>query len=133
MPSTYMKDAIREYLLTQTTITSYVGNDIYHAARPQGLQTDYICYGVLVPSNDPIVFGRDTANHKWRFDIFSMNENTCWILGEALVTLLNRVAGPFDGMSLYFTTASGPRVIRDTSDEQWYHGMVDAMIGYVRT
>jgi hypothetical protein len=132
MPSTYMKDAIKEYLLTQPSITSYVGTDIYHCARPQGLLTDYICYGVLIPSNDPVVFGRDTANHKWRFDVFSMNENNCWILGEALVTLLNRAAGPFDEMSLYFTTAVGPKVIQDTSDEQWYHGMVDAMIGYVR-
>jgi len=133
MPSTYMKDAIKAYLITQSTITLYVGEDIYHGSSPQNLMTDHIRYQIIVSDNEPAVFGRDTAQHRWRFDIFSMNENNCWIIGEALVTLLNRANGPFDGMGIYFTTASGPRVIPDTSDEQWWHGMVDAMIGYVRT
>jgi hypothetical protein len=128
-----MKDAIKTYLLTQAGVTKYVGNDIYHAQRPQGLLTDYICFGVLVPSNDPVVFGSDTANHKWRFDIFSMNSETCWVLGELLYDLFNRVPGPIGGLDIYFSTAVGPKVIIDTSDEQWSHGMVDATIGYRRT
>ncbi len=128
-----MKDAIKAYLINQSTVTSYVGEDIYHGSSPQNLMTDHIRYQVSVPSNEPIVFGRDTAQHRWRFDIFSMNENSCWIIGEALVTLFNRMKVDIDGLNVYFSSASGPRVIPDTSDEQWWHGMVDATIGYVRT
>lgn len=121
----YIEDSINTWLLTQTAITAYIGSDIYHAAVADSLETDHIRYQSIVPSNEPYAFGTyDTAQPQIQFDIFSKNDSNCLAIGNLLATALNRFTGTMGSNNVIFSTASGPVVMRDTSNEQWYHGIV---------
>lgn len=130
-----LETAIKTWLLTQSAITAYVGSDVYHAARPEGLETDYICYEIIYPSNNPYCFGTtNTAQPVVQFDIFSKNDTSCHTIGNALVTALMFFEGTLDtGLNVISTLdTKGPMVTRDRSDEQWFHGIVEWQPEYER-
>lgn len=140
--------SIYEWLRSQSSITDYVGLDIFHAASPSRLVSDYIVYKMEIPSNEPYSFvSSNTAQPSFRFDVYSKNAYTSLIIGNLLVDLMNRFCGWMDydtdplhpSLTLYpsetlypsdtsehtfsnnviFSVASGPITTR-TSDEQWY-------------
>lgn len=122
-----MEDSIYTYLAANTSISAYVGTDIYFAARPDGLETDYICYDLIDPSNEPYCFGTtNTAQPEFQFSVFSKNCTNCLAIGNLLATALNRYAGEVGtgGNNVIFSTAAGPMVSRDRIDPQWYMGIV---------
>jgi len=132
-----IEDAINTFLLTQTAITAYVGADIYHCALPpdrSSLATDYIRYQMVIPSNEPYAFGdTDTAQPMFQFDIFSKNDASCIAIGNLLATALNRYSGALaTGLTVIYSVAAGPMVMRDTSDEDWYHGVIEWTPEYER-
>lgn len=121
-----IEDSINTYILAQSSITAYVGIDIYHCAAPDGIETDFIRYQVISPANDPYAFGNtNTAQPEIQFDIFSKNDASCLAIGNLLATALNRFSGSMGSSqsNVIYSTASGPMIMRDV-DEQWYHGIV---------
>jgi len=123
-----IEESINTWLLAQATITAYVGADIYHASRPQGLETDYICYEMIIPSNEPYAFGdTDTAQPSFQFSIFSKRDDSCIAIGNLLVSALNRYSGSLGtgGNVVINSIARGPMVRRDESDETWFMGIVE--------
>jgi hypothetical protein len=123
-----IEDSINTYVLAQSGITAYIGQDIYHATRPDGLDTDYICYEMTVPSNEPYAFDNTNTAQPWfQFSIFSKSDARAIAIGNLLVDALNRFTGSL-GTScniVIYSTAKGPQVTRDTSDEQWFMGIVE--------
>lgn len=120
-----IEEAINTWLLTQTQITAYIGADIYFLAAPDLLESDFIRYQIVAPSNEPYSFvSSNTAQPDIQFDIFSKYDTRCVEIGTLLATALNRLTGSFGGMNIIFSTASGPMVERDLSNEQWWHGIV---------
>lgn len=121
-----IEGSIYTYLTAQSSITAYVGLDIYHGAAPDLLETDFIRYQVIVPSNEPYAFGTtDVAQPEIQFDVFSKSDANCIAIGNLLATALNRFTGAVGtgGNNVIFARASGPMVMRD-QDEQWWHGIV---------
>ena len=129
-----IEDAINTYLLTQSTITAYVGNDIYHCAIQENLETDYIRYQMIIASNDPVEFAdKTTAQPTFQFDIFSKNDSSALAIGNALVTALHGFSGSLaTGINVVTSMARGPLIMRDGTDEQWYHGIVEWNPEYAR-
>jgi hypothetical protein len=132
-----IEDAINTWMLTQTAITAYVGTNIFHCAltpAEQGCETDYIRYQMVIPSNEPYAFtDSNTAQPMFQFDIFSKNDASCIAIGNLLATALNRFVGTLaSGLVVIFSTAAGPMVIRDPSDEEWFHGIVEWTPEYER-
>lgn len=124
----YIEDSIKTYILEQSTITAYIGDNVYHAARPDGLEVDYITYEMITPSNEPYAFANtDTAQPWFQFSIFSKNDSRAIAIGNLLVTALNRYSGALGtgGNTIIFGPARGPQVTRDRSDEQWFMGIVE--------
>lgn len=124
----YIEDSIYTYLQSIATITAYVGQDVYHAARPEGLDTDYITYEMVTPSNEPYAFGNTNTAQPWfQFSIFSKNDARCIAIGNLLVDACNRFSGSLGtGCNVVINgSARGPRVNRDRSDEAWYMGIVE--------
>ncbi|MCK9570440.1 hypothetical protein M0R72_15945 [Candidatus Pacearchaeota archaeon] len=123
----FIENAIYNYILSQPGITSYVGQDIYSADAPtdSNMQTDYIRYQVITKENDPLYFGLTKCGEVMiQIDTFSKLQANCIAIGSLLVTALNRFSGAIDtGITVHFSTISGPVVARDTSNEQWYHGI----------
>lgn len=123
-----IEDSIYTYLQSISTITAYVGQDIYHAARPDNLETDYITYEMIAPSNEPYAFGNTNTAQPWfQFSIFSKNDARCIAIGNLLVDALNRYSGALGsgGNVIIYSVSRGPKVSRDGSDEQWYMGVVE--------
>lgn len=130
-----IEESINTYILAQSSITAYIGNDLYHAARPDGLETDYITYEMTVSSNEPYAFGNtDTAQPWFQFSIFSKNDSRCIAIGNLLASALNRFSGSMGTSSsvVIYSVARGPMVTRDRSDEQWYMGIVEWYPEYER-
>jgi hypothetical protein len=132
-----IEDAISTFVLTQTAITAYIGNDVYFGALPSGyeeLTTDYIVYFMVSPDNTPASFGdTTTARPRFQFGIFSKNATSAIAIGNLLVTALHGFRGTLaSGIVVLTSFASGPEVNRDTSDEQWYHGIVEWEVEYTR-
>jgi hypothetical protein len=122
-----LEGSIYTYLAAHSAISAYVGMDIYHGAAPDLIETDFIRYQVIVPSNEPYAFGTtDTAQPEVQFDIFSKSDANCIAIGNLLATALNRFTGAVgtSGNNVIFSRSSGPMVMRDASDEQWWHGIV---------
>ena len=121
-----LEDAINTYILTQSAITAYVGTDVFFGAGGELLESDYIRYVMISPSNEPYAFGTtDTAQPTMQFDIFSKDDSRCTEIGTLLATVLNRFQGTLaTGLNVINSAASGPMVIRDPRDEQWWHGIV---------
>jgi hypothetical protein len=123
----FIENALYNYIITQSGITAYVGNDVYSADAPvnSGLETDYIRYQVITKENDPLYFGLTKCGEVTiQIDTFSKLQANCIAIGALLVTALNRFSGAIDtGITVHFSTISGPIVERDTSNEQWYHGI----------
>jgi hypothetical protein len=108
-------------------ISAYVGTDIYLGALPDGIVSDCIRYQIVSPSNEPYAFGStNCAQPRIQFDIFSKSAANALAIGNFLATAFNRFQGAvgYAGNNVIFSTASGPMVMRDTSDEQWWHGVV---------
>lgn len=130
-----IEDSINTYVLAQSSITAYIGADIYHAARPDGLETDYITYEMTVPSNEPYAFGNTNTAQPWfQFSIFSKSDARCIAIGNLLADALNRFSGSLGTSSntVIYSISRGPMVTRDRSDEQWYMGIVEWMPEYER-
>jgi hypothetical protein len=140
-----LEGAIYTYMTTTPSIAAYVGADVYHGAAPDGIDSTFIRYQIIMPSNEPYSFASsNTAQPEVQIDIFSKSDADCIALGNIIATALNRLTGDFGmlcmsegilmsttlymgGSSLInviFSTASGPMVMRDPSDEQWWHGIV---------
>jgi len=119
--------SINTYLAAQSSITAYVGTDIYHGAAPDLIETDFIRYQLIMPSNEPYAFGTtDTAQPEIQFDVFSKSDTNCIAIGNLLASALNRFSGAVgtSGNNVISSIASGPMVMRDETDEQWWHGIV---------
>lgn len=132
-----IEDSINTYLLTQSSITAYVGSRIYCIDADQDETQDYIRYQMVIPSNEPYSFGdTNTAQPRFQFDVFSKSKANCLAIGNLLVTALNRFIGTLAvGTIVIFSTANGPMVTRDTSSEEWngwYHGVVEWKPEYER-
>jgi putative hemolysin len=111
---------------TLTTVAAYVGNDVYYGASPSSIETDFIRYQIISPSNEPYAFSSsNTAQPEIQIDIFSKEAAHCIEIGNLIATALNRFVGSLaaGGINVIFSTAAGPMVQRDP-DEQWYHGIV---------
>jgi len=122
-----IESALYNNLLTQASITGYVGSNIYSVDAPvdRNIQTDYIRYQVITRDNDPLYFGLTKCGEvNIQIDTFSKLQANCIAIGMELITILNRFSGTLDtGITVHFSTISGPTVAKDTSDEQWYHGI----------
>lgn len=129
-----LEDSIYSYLLTQPSITAYVGDRIYFVESEQDEVQDYIRYSIVIPSNEPYSFGTyNTARPRVQFDIFSVSKANCLAIGNYLASALNRFQGTLaTGCNVIFSRAAGPMVTRDASDETWYHGVVDWVVEYER-
>lgn len=124
----YIEDSIYTYIQSISSITAYVGQDVYHSARPEGIETDYITYEMVAPSNEPYAFGNtDTAQPMFQFSIFSKNDARCIAIGNLLVSALNRFSGSlgYSSNTVINSIARGPQVARDRTDERWYMGIVE--------
>jgi hypothetical protein len=123
-----IEDSIYTYLGSIAAITAYVGQDIFHCARPKGLETDYITYEMVTPSNEPYAFGNTNTAQPWfQFSIFSKNDARCIAIGNLVVDALNRFSGSMGYLSntVINGIARGPQVSRDRTDERWYMGIVE--------
>ncbi|MGV0982625.1 MAG: hypothetical protein ACOYB0_09710 [Polynucleobacter sp.] len=132
-----IEDAINTWILTQSSITAYVGTNIFHCAltpAEQGCQTDYIRYQMVIPSNEPYAFAdTNTAQPMFQFDIFSKNDANCIAIGNLLATALNRFSGTLaTGLTVIHSIAAGPMVRRDSSDDEWFMGVVEWTPEYER-
>jgi hypothetical protein len=124
----FIENAIYNYILSQPGITSYVGQDIYHCARPDKLETDFITYEMVTPSNEPYAFGNTNTAQPWfQFSIFSKSDARCIAIGNLVVDALNRFSGALGtgGNVVINGPARGPQVNRDRSDETWFMGIVE--------
>jgi len=121
-----IEDALTTYLVSLASVAAYVGTDVFHCAPYQLPDTDYIRYQIINPSNEPYSFvTSDTAQPEIQIDIFSKNDANCLAIGNLIASALNRFTGTLaTGINVIFSTASGPMVMRDASDEQWWHGIV---------
>jgi hypothetical protein len=130
-----LESAIYNWAITKTTLTAYVGLDIYPFAAPDLIETDYIRYQLITISNEPWSFtSHHSAQPMVQFDIFSKDASRALACGNVLADLLNRFQGSLDtGLTVHFSKASGPMVLRDPSDEQWYHAIVEWEVEYERS
>lgn len=119
-----MRDDLRTYLLSQSTVTAYTSN-IFVVPAPDNFQEDHIRIQKIVPGNDPDSFGDTKFNSEtWQIDIFSLNSDVPEELGNIIVDLLNRFQGTMSGQDVRFSTAEGPLCEPDTTDIAWTHGVV---------
>lgn len=129
-----LEGALYTYLAADSGIAAYVGTDIYAFAAPDMIETDFIRYQIVVPSNTPQAFGDvTTAQPTLQIDIFSKDSSRALAIGNLVVTALHGFDGTLaTGITVTTSTARGPMVMRDTSDEQWYHGIVEWDVEYTR-
>lgn len=130
-----LEDSIYTYLLSQSSITAYVGDRIYFVDSEQDETQDYIRYGVVVPSNSPVSFSdTTTAQPLVQFDVFSQSKANALTIANLLVTALHGFSGTLGvgGNTVTTSTADGPVVIADESAPGWYHGIVDWRVEYTR-
>ena len=128
-----LEGSLYTYLTTNSGIAAFVGTDIYPFAAPDLIETDYIRYQIIAPSNIPQEFGDvTTAQPTVQIDIFSKDASNALDIGNLIVTALHGFDGSLSGVNVTTSIARGPMVIRDSSDEQWYHGIVEWTVEYTR-
>jgi hypothetical protein len=129
-----LEDALYTFLTTNSGIAALVGADVYMFAAPDLIETDFIRYQIVVPSNTPQEFGdTTTAQPTVQIDIFSKDASHALDIGNLVLAALHGFDGSLaTGITVTTSTARGPMVMRDTSDEQWYHGIVEWDVEYTR-
>jgi hypothetical protein len=129
-----IEGALYTFLTTNSGIAAFVGTDIYPFSAPDLIDTDFIRYQVVSPSNIPQAFGDvTTAQPTIQIDIFSKDSSHALDIGNLVVTALHGFDGSLaTGINVTVSTARGPRVTRDSSDEQWFHGIVEWEVEYTR-
>ena len=129
-----LEGALYTYLAADSGIAAYVGTDIYLFAAPDLIDTDFIRYQIIAPSNIPQEFGDvTTAQPTVQLDVFSKDASRALSIGNLIVTALHGFDGTLaTGIVVTTSMARGPMVMRDTSDEQWYHGIVEWTVEYTR-
>jgi len=129
-----LEDELGTKLAATSTITSYVGSDIYFCDRAELLETDNIRYQIISPSNDPVEFGDTyTAQPTVQIDAFSKDASRALAIGNAVVSALHGFRGTLaTSIVVTLSTADGPIVSKDASDEQWYHAIVYWTVEYTR-
>jgi hypothetical protein len=128
-----IENALYNFITSQNSIAAYVGTDVYPFAAPDLLETDFIRYQIITPSNDPVEFSdKVTAQPTIQIDVFSKSAANCLAIGNLLVTALHGFKGTLDtGLVVTTSFADGPMVMRD-ADEQWYHGIIYWEVEYTR-
>lgn len=127
-----MKDDLRTFLLSQSTVTAYTTN-LYTSVAPDNLQEDHIRIQKMTADNGPWYFDDKKDNSElWQIDIFSLNSETPDALGTIIVDLLNGYDGVMGGSTITLSRAHGPVFAPDMTDPTWTHGIVTWEVDYQR-
>jgi hypothetical protein len=131
---------LKTYLLTQATVTAWIGTGanarIYWTTAPDAMPENetypYIVYFTVAANGELQYLGTRSSETLVQFSIFDTHPYNGLTLANAVFDALNAYHGKPGSKKIYYISANGPRVLRDPDYDNIYHYIVDATVDYER-
>ena len=131
---------LETYLLTQTSVTSWIGTGanarIYWTNAPDSVASSesypYIVYFTVAANGELQYLGTRSSETLVQFSIFDTHPYNGLTLANAVFDAMSAYHGTPGDKTIYYISANGPRVFRDPDYDNLYHYVVDVTVDYER-
>ena len=127
---------LETYLLTQTSVTDWIGTKLYYTTVPDALPENeaypYIVYFTVFSNGELQYLGTRSSETLVQFSVFHTHPPNGLTLSNAVFDALSAYHGTPGSKKIYYISANGPRVLRDPDYDNIYQFIVDVTVNYER-
>ena len=140
MAHTSIEKDLETYLLTQSSVTDWVGTGagarIYYTKVPDSLAENeaypYIVYFSIAANGEQQYLGIKATEALIQFSVFHTHPTNGLTLANAVFDALSAYHGSPGSKKIYYISANGPRVFRDQDYDNLYQYIIDVTVDYER-